>query len=242
MWTAQTWETTDSNPPRPVKLSTESKTEVQSIETRFDSVYQTVPGVWKLSMSLSPNSADRCTWSQIFSARSHTMRRWRYSKWPQSIQNLVMVPAAWVLVHLGWENGRVWIFKAAEFEYCSTWASSTLTILFSKMLKFRGENQNFSSEKQIKNLMKCLRIYQLWKWNSEINYLFIWQTHVEVGIMVYLQLYSNCVFLARGKWILASTNPPTTHKVTQKPWPSSGQGTLTMVAITNMLINLMKLF
>jgi hypothetical protein len=33
MWSAQTWETTDSNLPRPVKLSTQSKTEVQSIET-----------------------------------------------------------------------------------------------------------------------------------------------------------------------------------------------------------------
>jgi hypothetical protein len=39
MWTAQTWETNDSNPPRPVKLSSQSKTEVQSIETWFDSVY-----------------------------------------------------------------------------------------------------------------------------------------------------------------------------------------------------------
>jgi hypothetical protein len=121
---------------------------------------------------LSPNWTDRCTWSQISSARSHTMRRWRYSKWPQSIQNLVMVPV-WVLVHLGWESGRVWRFEGAEFEYCSTWASSTLTILFSEMLKFWKRNQKFSSEKQIKNLMEYwenISIVEMEFWNSLINY------------------------------------------------------------------------
>jgi hypothetical protein len=104
----------------------------------------------------------------ISSARSHTIRRWRYSKWPQSIQKLVMVPL-WVLVHLGWESGRVWIFQGAEFEYCSTWASSTLTILFSETLKFWEKKSEIFFWKTNKESDGILRIYQLWKWNSEIN-------------------------------------------------------------------------
>jgi hypothetical protein len=46
------------------------------------------------------------------------------------------------------------MFQGAEFEYCSTWASSTLTIFFSEMLKFWKKNQKFSSENKIKKLME----------------------------------------------------------------------------------------
>jgi hypothetical protein len=73
----------------------------------------------------------------LVQGRSHTMRRWRYSKVAAINPEL---GHGTTVGHVGWESGTVWIFQGAEFEYCSTWA--------------RKKNQKFSSEKQMKNLME----------------------------------------------------------------------------------------